>query len=203
MGGEIVPWMREAVHRAYSVCVGEEIVASLVLWERPTYTEVIEWAGEPVWIMAGLAAYAALERSVFPLRWSIPWHEQEIAALLHRQGAKAERKEAEGVVCVLGWCGLMERIQQAFRQIIGEEAATVRLEEEGEVFSMVWEDARLRWQGRGNLARLLFGEPAFAEGGGTDVLPMPVFEGVGAWGRWEEVKRLLPFPRPLYGLSYI
>ncbi|MCK6512156.1 GNAT family N-acetyltransferase [Myxococcota bacterium] len=203
LGGEIVPWMREAVHRAYSVCAGEQVVASLVLWERSTYTEVIEWAGDRAGVLVGLAEVGRRELCRFPLRWSVPWHERQILRWLREQGVRGEGKEGEGVICVLAWEGLTERIQRAFREAVGVDAATVRLEEEGDIFSMVWGDGRLRWQGRGTLARLLFGEPAFGYVDGVERLPLPVFEGAGAWGRWEEVKRLLPFARPVYGLSYI
>ncbi len=203
MGGEIVPWMREAEHRAYSVCAGQGVVATLVLWERSTHTEVIEWAGDRADVLAGFVEVGRQDLCRFPLRWSVPWHEREILRWLRGQGVRGEGKEGEGVICVLAWERLTERVQRAFRGAVGGDAATVRLEEEGDIFSMVWGDGRLRWQGRGTLARLLFGEPAFGYVDGVERLPLPVFEGAGAWGRWEEVKRLLPFARPTYGLSYI
>ncbi|MCB9642662.1 MAG: GNAT family N-acetyltransferase [Myxococcales bacterium] len=200
MGHDIVPWMREATHRPLAIYQGDDLVATLVLWERSAYTEVVEWAGDRSACLAALALYSASHGAVLPLRWSLPAHEFEVLAAFRAHGLHGQTKEADGVVCVLRWEALTTRLQALFQAHGFSEAAMVRLVEEGDAFSMVWSDAALRWHGRGTLARLLFGEPNVDA---QSPLPSPVFEGPQAWGYWETLQKILPLPRPPYGMSYI
>ena len=201
LGGGYTPWMREARHEVYVYERVGEVVAFLVIWQRSVYGEVMEYAGDVEAIREALEL--ALERHPC-LHVSVPWQEEGLLEGILSLASSCEKRPNDGVISILRWpamVGLLKkRLAASLRGVGWVEEIEAREDEQGFVLSVG--GASLRWRERADLAGLFFGHPPDPSDA-MALLPTPVFFGAEASLIWEALQRVLPLPRPCYGLHYI